>query len=276
VKPSLPFFYEPSSRRNFWIAVVVSVLLHALIAGLTPRKPSALAPGPMAQAPLNVVIVPQAPRSEAPAETRTEAAAPLPVPRPTPPTRRPTPPVVPRIPPIPSPAAPPPPIPQPPPIPAPPVDMMAAVEARRAQRRAAEATEARGPPGKGPPTEDAAARNLATLSGREGVGGVFQILRIGTRTAEFAFNGWKPDARSQWREVIEVDAGLNGNVELAIIRRMITLIRTHYTGDFHWESHRLGRVVTLSAKEEDSEGLEDFMMKEFFGQPVVNPRRRQP
>jgi hypothetical protein len=277
VKPSLPFFYEVSSRRNFWIAVVVSVIIHALVAGLTPRKPSALAPGPMAQAPLNVVIVPQAPRTEVQAETRTEATVPVPVPRPTAPTRRPTPipQVVPKIPPIPVPVAPqPPPIQQPPPIPAPPVDMMAAVEARRAQRRAAEASEARGPPGSGPPKEDAAARNLATLSGREGVGGVFQILRIGTRTGEFAFNGWKPDARSQWREVIEVDAGLNGNVELAMIRRMIALIRTHYTGDFHWESHRLGRVITLSARPEDNEGLEDVLMREFFGQPVVNPRRR--
>jgi len=73
--------------------------------------------------------------------------------------------------------------------------------------------------------------------------------------------------------VIEVDAGLHGNVELAMIRRMIVLIRTHYTGDFYWESHRLQRVVTLSARPEDNEGLEDFMMREFFGQPIVNPRK---
>ena len=53
---------------------------------------------------------------------------------------------------------------------------------------------------------------------------------------------------------------------------MIVLIRSHYTGDFFWESHRLGRTVTLSARAEDNDGLEDFMMREFFGQPVMNPR----
>jgi hypothetical protein len=52
--------------------------------------------------------------------------------------------------------------------------MMAAIEQRRAQRRAAEAAMARGAPSASKP--DPAARNLATLSGREGVGGVFQVL----------------------------------------------------------------------------------------------------
>jgi outer membrane biosynthesis protein TonB len=171
------------------------------------------------------------------------------------------------------------PVPIPAPTPAPPVDMLAMIEARRAQRRAAEAAAARGNPSQtGDPSKDdnsptaSLNRNLQSLSGREGVGGVFQILRKGTRTAEFAFNGWRPDSQRKWREVIEVDAGLNGNVELAIVKRMIELIRTHYSGDFQWESHRLGRVVNLSARPEDTEGLEDFMMREFFGQPVVNPR----
>ncbi len=261
-------------QRRFALAVAVSLLLHALVLGLTPRKPPALAPGPMANAPLNVVIAPPAqPQPETSPEPPREVVAEAPAPRPRPGPR-------PRQPPLkPSPVRPDPmpvipvPLPRPLPIPAPPVDMLAAIEARRAQRRAADAAAARGPPVAAKAPEDAATRNLATLSGREGVGGVFQILRIGTRTAEFAFNGWKPDARSQWREVIEVDAGLLGNVELAIIKRMIELIRTHYTGDFQWESHRLGRTVKLSARVEDSEGLEDFMMREFFGTPRINPRR---
>ena len=45
---------------------------------------------------------------------------------------------------------------------------------------------------------------------------------------------------------------------------MIDLIRTHYKGDFNWDSHRLGRVVVLSARIEDTTGLEEFMMREFF------------
>ena len=46
---------------------------------------------------------------------------------------------------------------------------------------------------------------------------------------------------------------------------MIELIRTHYPGDFSWESRRLGRVVTLSARPQDSQELEAFLKKEFFG-----------
>ena len=47
---------------------------------------------------------------------------------------------------------------------------------------------------------------------------------------------------------------------------MISLIREHYQGDFNWESHRMARTIVLSARPEDSAGLEDFLMLEFFGQ----------
>lgn len=214
---------------------------------ITPREapePAARDEAPSAAAPPRPVVPP---RRALPARPRAPLAEPPPEPSPQPPAAAPE-----------SAATP------------PPLDMLAMIESRRAQRRAAE--DARRPPAVEPP-EDPASRNLRTLTGREGVSGVFQILRKGTRTGEFAFNGWRPEARSQWREVYEVDAGLGGNIELAMVRRMIQLIRTHYQGDFKWESHRLGRVVILSARLEDSEGLEDFLMREFFGQPVVNPRR---
>jgi hypothetical protein len=108
-------------------------------------------------------------------------------------------------------------------------------------------------------------RNLQSLAPkRPGVGGVFQILHKGTREAQFAFNGWKPSLGNQWREVVDVDAGLGGDIELAIIRKMIAMIRTHYPGDFNWESQRLGRVVVLSARQQDNAQLEAFLMKEFF------------
>ena len=47
---------------------------------------------------------------------------------------------------------------------------------------------------------------------------------------------------------------------------MIAIIREHYDGDFPWESHRLGRTIMKSTRLEDSEELEDFLMKEFFGE----------
>lgn len=170
------------------------------------------------------------------------------------------------------------PMPMPAPEPAPPVDMLAMINARRERRRAVEAAAAReqAPSPEEAPGDIALAnitRNLQTLSDTEGVGGIFQILRKGTRTAEFAFNGWRPDTRRRWREVIEVDAGSQGDIEQAIVRRMIELIRSHYSGDFRWESHRLGRVVVLSARPADNQMLEDFLIREFFGTPTLNRGR---
>ena len=147
-----------------------------------------------------------------------------------------------------------------------PTDFMSMVNAKRAQRAAAEA--AAGARGREPTADDIAQgninRNTQSLSQREGTSGVFQILSKGHRAAQFSFRGWTNDSRSARRDVIDVDAGLNGNIEIAIIRRMIDLIRTHYQGEFNWESHRLGRVVVLSARMEDTAGLEEFMMREFF------------
>ncbi|APV48360.1 hypothetical protein BWI17_00855 [Betaproteobacteria bacterium GR16-43] len=232
------------------------------------------------QPPMSVVIVqsslPPTPDATPPPPEPSPAPTPSPVPRPQPPrimTKRPEPdskaPKVPVPPPTPTPV----------PVPekAPPVDMAALIEQRREQRRAFEqqalaaATRRdQGPQVPGSSSDAAIKRNLGSLAhGSEGTSGVFQILRKGERTAEFAFNGWKPDASKRWREVIEVDAGTGGDVDMAIIRRMIQLIRTHYTGDFNWESHRLGKTITLSARLEDQEGLEDFMSREFFGVPVL-------
>ena len=169
--------------------------------------------------------------------------------------------------------------PEPTPVPAPAFDMAAMIAANRERRRAAEAAAARGPSAPNEPSPDQVAvaninRNLNSMArGGEGTSGVFEILFKGHRTAQFAFNGWKADARRTWREVIEVDAGQGGDVELAIVRRMIELIRQHYSGDFNWESHRFGRVVVLSARPADTAGLEDFMIREFFGTPTVQTVR---
>ena len=268
-----------SANRGLWVALALSLLAHLLVFTLTP-KPRYDAVGPISeQEPLRVEIVTRA--VEPPA-----AAAPPAPPRPEPVHRAPPPKGTPRPPsPTPPRVAP---VPQPPPVeapkeratetpPAPTFDMAAMIQARRARREAAEAAMARGTPeATAPPAQDPALaslnRNLQTLTGREGVGGIFQILHMGTRTGEFAFNGWRPESRRQWREVIEVDAGPGGNLELAMVRRMIELIRTHYSGDFNWESHRLDRVVVLSARPEDQAELEDFLMREFFGEPLLRRR----
>jgi hypothetical protein len=70
--------------------------------------------------------------------------------------------------------------------------------------------------------------------------------------------------------VIEVDAGAGGDIERAMVRSMIALIRQHYTADFNWRSPRQGRVVVLSARPEDNEQLEAYLLREFFGTPTLN------
>ncbi len=107
-------------------------------------------------------------------------------------------------------------------------------------------------------------RNLQT----PGTSGIFQILRIGPRTAEFSFRAWTTGQSNPRLQMIQVNAGQDGNIERAIIRRMIELIRQYYKEDFNWESHRLHRVVVLSARDKDTAGLEEFLMREFFLNPV--------
>ena len=260
-------------RRSNAMGIIFTVLLHLLFVFLwlhTQKNiPRVVSQG--SSNPINVYMIPE----ESP-PTKSAAAQPQRKPKPTPPQRRTTvvtaptiAPPLPQVPPIPEPApqvaTPAPPIAETPPAPA--MDMMAMLNAKRAARQVQENADAQN--GRAPSASDIATaninRNLAALSTkRDGTNGVFQVISKGTRIGQFSFNGWKTDKNNSWREVIEVDAGLLGDVELAIVRRMIELIRSHYKGDFTWDSHKLGRAVTLSARMEDNEGLEIFMLREFF------------
>jgi hypothetical protein len=263
--PELPREFQVVVRiRPIDIAAVVSILLHLAFFVFTRIDPPVKPEGPITDQPLNVVLAPPQEAPAAPSAPPAPAASPQPAPR-TPQViaRRPAP----EAPRTPAPTAPPvaEPLPEPPRPREPVVDMLAAIQANRAQRQAAEAALARGNPSDA--GEDPLARNVRSLSGQEGVGGVFTVLRKGLRSGEFAFNGFRNEGQKRWREVIEVDAGPGGDIELAMVRRMIELIRTHYTGDFRWDSHRLGRVVVLSARPGDQAGLEEFLMREFFASP---------
>ena len=147
---------------------------------------------------------------------------------------------------------------------------------KQAQRAEADAAAARfnaaGRAAAGDQTSDerraaSLAGNLQSLSRQpDGTNGIFQIVNKGHRTAQFTFREWTTDASSSKRRLVEVDAGQGGDIEIAIVRKMIELIREHYQANFNWDSYRLGRVVTLSARKEDSAGLEQFLMREFsFG-----------
>ncbi len=99
-----------------------------------------------------------------------------------------------------------------------------------------------------------------------GSNGIFEIKSMGLHNAEFSFKGWKDNNVSRAiSENISVDVPDGQDIKLAIIRKMITIIRREYSGDFNWDSHRLDRVVVQSARPEDTAGLESFLMLEFFG-----------
>jgi hypothetical protein len=95
-------------------------------------------------------------------------------------------------------------------------------------------------------------------------GGIFQVQRMGYDDAEFFFYGYNRLIRRNARQMIEVRRGDSPSMELAVVRKMIAIIREYTTEDFTWESQRLGREVPLSARPGDNAGLEDFMLSEFF------------
>jgi hypothetical protein len=246
---------------RFWRLLVASALLHAaLIAFVHKDPPPVGTAAPKVTGPLNVRMLPPPPAEPEPAPPVPKVIA---QPRlMTVPGAQPSRPALPLPPPEP-------PVVQPPPkpTPAPPMSFADMVATRRAQRAptVSEHADARAEAAAraGNTTDASINRNLATLR-EEGTSGVFVIVNRGSRYGTFQFRGWKREDWGGWRETIEVDAGLNGDVELAMVRRMIELIRGHYQGNFNWESHRLGRVVILSARPEDTAGLEAFLLREFF------------
>ena len=265
-------FPAPAPQRRLWAAVGVSALAHLLAFLLMPPStqdaPAVIAGSPQ---PLTVRVLPdqpgpvqalKTPPTKAPPVTRAPRAVPREQPRVElpvvpPPTVAAAPRVDAPLPPLPPTEA--------------PVDMAAMIRANRERRRAAEAEAARGssPARAADSGAVALSRNLQSLAGDGGAGGVFQILRIGARTGSFAFNGWRGGQSSRVRrEVYEVDAGPDGDVELAMVRKMIELIREDYPGDFRWDSRRQGRVITLSAAPENTAELEDYLMREFFDSPA--------
>ena len=111
-------------------------------------------------------------------------------------------------------------------------------------------------------------RNLQPQGGN----GLFQIREVSLRTGRFTFKGWKNDYSKAKQRDFDVEVPLGGDIQRAMVKKMIAIIREEYTGDFNWESQRLGRVISLSARPADNAGLEDFLIEEFFGRGGLVPR----
>jgi hypothetical protein len=278
------------ARPRLAIGIAISLAVHLLLAVFMP-KPLEVEGVPNA-APIEVRLMPRS--GGAPPPSQVARAEPPPKPpvsqRRTltaPPSAKPAPFTVPEAPPqsVQPPQPPQPPQPIRPPEPDQPQTMAELVARNQARRAEADAAAARynaaGRAAAGDQSGEEIraanlARNLKSLALQpDGTNGVFQIVDKGTRRATFTFREWTTDALSSKRRTIEVDAGQGGDVELAIVRRMIELIREHYDGDFKWESHKQGRVITMSARKKDNEELERFLMREFDFGPVRQANGRQ-
>jgi hypothetical protein len=95
-------------------------------------------------------------------------------------------------------------------------------------------------------------------------GGIFQVVRLGYDDGEFMFFGWNKDIARNATQMISVKRGSNSDMRIALVRKMIEIVRAQERIDFVWASKRLGRPLTLSARIEDTAGLEEFLMREFF------------
>lgn len=262
-------------RRSTLYAFLGSLIVHGLVLFVVPQQP--VGSGEPSEATSNPLVVKLRPPASPPSAQSAPAVVPEAQPRPTAERRpkvsrapvvamnkpresklsRPVEPVMPAVPPSPAPAA--------------PTDMQSFVDAQRARRRAAEGSSGRNqnpaPSVEREPSEDEIRAAIVKRNLTTGTSGIFQIISIESRRAAFSFRGWTTDSSNSRREYVEVEIGNNSSIEIAMVRKMIELIRRYYTGNFNWESQRLDRTVTLSARLEDNEGLEAFLLREFFGEP---------
>ncbi len=156
-------------------------------------------------------------------------------------------------------------------------DMFTHLQAARKRRAEASAQAAMNQPmpkTQAPAQDDnrIALANIATSLQRAGradaadSGGVFQLRRVGYRDAEVFFRGWSTDAKRDRTRLLTVEQGAETDIQTAVVKKMIEVIREERSEDFTWDSRRLGKVLTLSARPQDSAALEQFLMQEFFPQ----------
>jgi len=159
--------------------------------------------------------------------------------------------------------------------PAPAEDLAAYIEARR-RARGEMPTASGDAPGTKTGESDVERRNRIVASnlglnrtptfGREesNAGGMFQIRELHYDDAQVYFFGFDKDIARNAKQLIEVRRGNNSDIRIAVVRKMIDIIRENVPGDFVWISYRTGRHVTLSARPSDDAALEDFIMRDVF------------
>lgn len=160
-------------------------------------------------------------------------------------------------------------------------DMLTQLEAARKRRADAAAQDSSAAPEDDAQRANRIAReNIAAAhpggaqgADRDDHGGVFQIRRLGLHSAEFMFRGWNLNFRRDSTQLVNVEQGADDDIRIAVVKKMIALIRRHKSADFIWDSHRVGRQFTLSAKPEHDSELQQFLLQEFFPDYAAAARR---
>jgi hypothetical protein len=283
--PMSHWLHKPATRqdvvtiRKVWVTLAVSLVVHLAALLLLVTHPPI--PGPEQQAvdqqssPIQVDLAEAKLPQPSPPSARAEPTAEPPpkVPRAAPRVRPPPMVAMPRLeaPAIRTPALAPPP--QVAAAPAPPQarppaqgDFLSFVQANRRARGVTESAQDNSEP-------DFNAKIAANLPGAaHGVaaqqsvrsGGMFQMRRMTYDDAAFEFFGWNTEMGRRTPQMVEVRRGSNPDMRIAVVRRMIAIIREYSKEDFTWESGRHGRVVTLSARPADTAALEKYLLYDLF------------
>ena len=274
--------HELVTVRTLWVTIALSLLIHlaALFLWL-PRIPLLTPPGEgqelvndrlqvrLAAIPKPAPIQTPAPPNEIVASARPPARPPrtalrtrpppvLVAPAPTAPTLPTPPPATPVVP--------------APPRMTPPVegDLWSYIQARRRERGEAEAPTvaiAKAEPNAGLAANlPVPATGVGTQDSKRG-GGIFEIKRMNYDDAAFEFFGWNNEMGRKTPQLIEVRKGDNSDMRIAVVRKMIAIIREHSKTDFIWHSPRRDSDLVLSARLSDNAALENFLIHEFFDDP---------
>ena len=274
---------EPRDRQDvvtiprLWVTAALSILIHLAVLFIWIPRTHLLTPGDQEQDQLTdrlqvrLAAPPTPPPPASPPQTQASLQPPPRPPRIIPRVR---PPAVATLPSPQAPVIPLPPPPPPPPVvaaptrPSPPIegDLAAYVQARRRERGEQEAAlddEAAKFNRAIAANLPAPARGVAAQDTKKG-GGIFQIKRMTYDDAAFEFYGWNTAMGRKTPQLIEVRKGNNADMRIAVVRRMIVIIREFEKEDFTWDSPRLGHTVVLSARLSDNTYLENYLMHEFF------------
>ncbi|MDC8760279.1 hypothetical protein [Janthinobacterium fluminis] len=265
IRPAPSYGERSNSNR---IGIALSILLHVLLVAYYLLRPEPKRPPPPPtheSAMMYVAPLANKPQPKPPSKQPKQEQAKV---KPTPPSRQPrvaaiTPPARRKleviVPPVVAPVL----------TPVQEVDMAAHIAAAR-KRRAEAQPAAEVQESEGERATRVARANIAAAQGKnsgsdkDDSGGVFSIVDKTSHSASIKFRGWNTNFKRRWLTQVQVEQGAELDIETAIVKKMIELIRKEKPGDFVWESHRLGRNVPMSALPEHTAELQAFLLKEFF------------